>query len=248
MKYLCPFIFISSIVFCSCFKAETYQQQPFNYTLDSIADVVLAINDSAQITINATLESGSAINQPITLTVSGLPYKVMANHTDTVFGLNCNFAITLNAENAIPGTYHIQVTESSIPLGKRTHNLLLIITPCRDRASLLTGKYYWSSGFPTFPDSINSTISDMFDKPNRIFIPNIIHGSHQLLYADIICGTNNLNIPLQSANGYQIYGKGTFSIMTNSYDYITSIGIGLQDTFVKATDTNYWSGACSKEN
>jgi hypothetical protein len=252
------FLFSAIMLFySSCYKVNEDNQHfhPTVYDVVSVSgfnmnhnSTILSINDSAATaaTVYISLMKGDPPNDKVSCFFSDLPSGVTTSFDTTSRMLPATFNGTITAK-CDTGLYTIKLNVSSRNMGLKQYTYHLHILPVIDGAPGLTGTYSGSDPCGHFSIgnswyNYTSSVSAVPGKPHWISIKNYRGlGDSIFVYAAVTCTdaatswVGSINIPVQTVNGYTIFGrgKGYYGIQENQRPWISVYG----DTIIHAGDT-----------
>ena len=193
-----------------------YSSIPFAYSVSGVQDVTVPSNDRASFSLSIKLISGNAAAHPITLTLRGLPSRVVAADSIT-FRANYNITDSFAAFNATPGTYRIEAFFTSPGTTPIADTFDLVIGPPLYRVAGLAGGFT-----PSNSCGENVDIGAFFDSipglPYQcILVEHLSPGYYttnawwDTTYCTIDSFANVITIPSQIVHGATVTGSGYFS-------------------------------------
>ena len=214
-----------------------YPHQPFDFTVTGIKDISVAANDFIYFAASIKVTSGPAENEPITVTLSGMPANVGLKENGYSFLLNYDMSDSLGARNATPGTYPMHAVFSNATAGSKTYDFNLIVAAPVDRVGKLAG-YYYPSNSCGENIYVSCEIDSVPGTPNGIMLidrtstSSSTYGTFDTSYGTVDCCSNTFVLPLQNVHGVMISGNGTFNAQSAPYGRVT-----LNRTFTTPTNT-----------
>ncbi len=168
---------------------------------------------------------------------SDLPANLTMMPATQTVGYLISGVFTFNVSDVPYGDYPVKFNINSKLYGMQQYNITLKIVPPPDNAPKLVGSFDSSYDHCGPIDSFyyyKSTVSTIADTPYRIKISNIRKlGTTFVVRADV---SNVVRIPLQTVNGYRIYGTGAYNLDPRSY-HPGQYSMIIYDTLVHGSDT-----------
>ncbi len=233
------------LFFCSCNKQDNSSnnnpQAEFIFSVKYDSVYTTYPNSNITIPFNIVVTSGDILQNPVTVSVSGLPSSILVTpSTQTVTGISGG-AFTLAVGNTAPGNDTGSFTISSAAKGTQAHKLIIKVLQPIDYAPKLAGTYNTSYDFCQ-PDSFfnyTSVVTNVADTPYLVKISNIknIGPGYKVRAWLSLMGGSTVTIPVQSVGPYTIWGAGTFFHDIAPYDTLYQMAI--HDTLVMGIDTQY---------
>jgi hypothetical protein len=213
MTYLKPISILISItiIFFACTKVDNVDKRPFSYSLEGIKDVVVPSNFQQTLSIKAKLLTGNPANEPITVSVEGLPTGIKVDSSSFTFKLNKDFAFTFHSNNAAEGIYPIRIVAANNTTGTQVYNINLTVGPQAN--CIVTLPSYYDATSSCFANTVTGDIDTVPGILNRmkITIPQLFD-----IYADVDCVNSTFDIPVQQVQGdTTLQGRGYYY-----YEYV----------------------------
>jgi len=252
-------VFVVLLLYCNCYKARndnkdtsipsftiyvgstglSYYNSTGGGTIkDSIVQMTTTDSTQLQLRFTFTLISGDPENYPLTCYLSNLPIGVTTISDSFVFKLNYDFEIDLNV-NADTGNYlinlHVNTANSANIYPLRLH--VLPTPPAQDCAPGIVAVYNYSgyhkdltSGISIY-DSCTVTVDTIIGTPHYVHLTNFPVIGSSIVSGYVDCN-GYLTIPVQTINGYIIYGLAGCNTDINNKS-----AIDIRDTIINAGDT-----------
>jgi hypothetical protein len=228
------------LLFCCCHKdkdkSNNSNGNSFTYTTTYDTIISSYANRSLDFSYSVNVLTGSITTNPITYSISGLPANVTvapgSQTVTTLLGGVFNFTIGAIA----PGNYTLNFTSKTAGVTALTHPLTLKILAFPDYGDKLAGTYGYAYDYCTPADMIynyTSVVTKATDTPYKITISNVRNLGASFVVTAVL--SNVVRIPVQTVNGYTIWGTGVYSHDNTPFD--TSYMLVINDTMVHALDT-----------
>jgi hypothetical protein len=230
-------IYLLPVLFCCCKKSSSGTNNnntvaPVTFTVLYDSVISCSPNGSCNFVFNMNILSGNIDNEFIYCYIKNIPANVSVSPDTIRVSQLFWYVFTISVGNSPIGTDTMQFMISSNTYGVQNHNFILkIIAPNLGFA----GTYDSSFDFCA-PNILNyvSVVSPVTDSPSEIKITNIQNlGSGFAVKAQI---TSIITIPLQTVDGYTIWGSGTYTL-DNRPAYDTLYTMVINDTLVQGIDT-----------
>ncbi len=209
----------------------------------------IKVNDSLpfSMAIYFSLISGNPENYPITCFISGLPAGISLTSPDSVtFKLSSQAGFNFSVATADTGVYTYYVNIRT-PDSLKSYPVHVHVLPVPDGAPGLAGTYagndpcgHFSIGSVWY--TYTAVVSTIPGRPHWISIQNYRGLGDSVIVNAFVTATypsspwvGSVSIPLQTVNGYTIYGSGNggYGIQENEKPWISIYG----DTIIHAGDT-----------
>jgi hypothetical protein len=188
----------------SCSKSGN-TASAIDYTVNNLQNITVNNDDSTSLPVAITFVSGT--QQPVSLSVSGLPSNVTVTPTSASGTPSYGTTFVFHANNADTGTYPITITAASAGTTSKTYNFNLTVTPSLNCATPLAGTYIGNINCqPSIGDSAVSCTVATTNTIDQISIDNFIFNGNSLL-VNVNCTDNTLSI----APGQVASGSGTYT-------------------------------------
>ena len=197
---------------------------PFDYTIAGADSITLPANDRVSFSWSAGLVSGDPTNEPISVSITGLPANVEGTPSVSSFRVNYAPGYTLIARNATPGSYPVSAVFTNAATGTKTHKFNLTITAPINRTAKICGGYYPSNncGNAVY---VSCEIDSIQGIPGKIMLidrksKDGSYGTFDTCYGYVDCCANTFVIPAQTVSGATVSGDGTFNGQSGNYGTI----------------------------
>lgn len=214
------FLVLLCILFFSCHKTKTTTNnttiivaptQPA-FAINGLTDITFTNNFFTTTTLNLTVQYLDSAQENVTLSLSGLPAGLALDTTwissgIPTFSTRLSLFDTMLAGGAVPGSYPLKLTATTLSGKQKVYSFNLKIQP---RPTSFLGKYdschlYCGAG-GTYSDSVYADPS----VANKIWFTNFENtGDH--VYA-LLGSSADLSIPAQTVNGHNYSGGGSITI------------------------------------
>lgn len=222
--YLLLALIVISVFACKKDNHDDFQLPP-GYIVNGVSDVTMERDSMAMLMIDVSLEQGR-LQEPVTITVGGLPTGVTAKVTPESGTPQFSATIMFRASDAaIEGKYPITINVKG-GAGTKTYNLNLNVTSISECVSHITGQYDALDMCDTnhgAPYTVN--VFPVFNKANRIQISGFFSSSPGMsIYANLDCNAKTLSVPAQIMQIYEVSGSGKYNkdSMTINYTIMSS--------------------------
>ena len=121
-------IILMCIMIAACNKPlSDYSHVPFEYTVSGIEDAAVHAGDHYYIKVKINLVSGDAANEPITMTISGIPANAILDKNNIVFRANYEISDMLMLGKAAKGVYPMQAVFTNASNGVKRYDFNIIV-------------------------------------------------------------------------------------------------------------------------
>jgi hypothetical protein len=237
-KYLLAWLL--PLLFCCCHKDKnnSSNNNGNSFTYSTTYDTVISsyANRTLSFSYSVNVLTGSITTNPLTYSISGLPANVtVAPGSQTVSALlGGMFTFTIGA--IAPGNYTVNFISKPTGMSALSHPLTLKIVALPDYADKLAGTYGYSYDYCRPADTLynyTSVVTKVADTPYKITISNVRNLGASFVVTAVLSSV--VKIPVQTVNGYTIWGTGNYSHDNTPFD--TSYMMVINDTMVNALDT-----------
>jgi hypothetical protein len=226
MRKACILLALLSFSIFSCKRNNNDNiKLPPGYVLNGVSDVTVERDSMAMLSIDVSLQQGRP-QEPVTITVGGLPAGVTATVTPASGTPEFNATVTFRASlAATEGKYPITVNVQG-DAGTKTYSLNLNVTSISECVSKITGTYDAIDMCDTNTGTAYTiNVYPALNKANRIQLSGFFASSPGMsVYATIDCNKQTLTVPTQIMQIYQVSGSGVYNkdSMTINYTMMSS--------------------------
>jgi hypothetical protein len=230
MKNTLSLLFVASLFAASCGKPRPNPyEQPLSYSVAGISDVTVAANDFSNFPAEINVYSGNPYTESVSASYTGVPANVSIKYHNASFKLSdlptgspgvagfiYMFTDSIAAQNAIPGTYPMQVTFSHAASTPKAYSFNLIITDPVNWMQKLLGYYYPSPQTLGSQIYVSCEIDSVAGMPGKIRIIDRVspewstYGTFDTSYGTMDCCSGSFTIPSQTVHGTTVEGKGYY--------------------------------------